>query len=75
MKNIDDVAFRRMRIPVVHVFLGGKNPSHGPAFILVTGFLGLLSPVAAVITLTIAFNANASVGGVRTGSRHVGHVY
>ena len=76
----DELAFRRMRIPVVHVVrvFGGKNPSHGPAFafqLLLTVFLGLLSPAAAVTTLMIAFNANTSIGRVRTGSRQVGHVY
>jgi hypothetical protein len=67
-----------MGIPIIHVCLGGKNPSHGPAFpfrLLGTVFLGLFSPVAAVTTLTIAFKANTSIGRVRTGSRHVGHVY
>jgi len=68
---------------VVHAALRGKKPSHGPAAVAAvfsfrfsaTSFLGLFSPVAAAITLTTAFNVNASVGRVRTGSRHVGHVY
>lgn len=65
-----------------YVFLGGKKPSHGPgaatgAFpfrVAGTAFLGLLSPTAEAIVLTIAFRENASVGRDCTGSRHVGHV-